>query len=140
MCSSTADSGNFGPLSIEPTIYVPAAQTSDGFLQLIHTWFPPKWVIRSAGGARASKAQVQAAVASVDPQLPIARFKTIDDLRGRITRDQRYHATLFSVIAGLALLLAAIGLYGLISQSVTQRTHELGRPDGARGERRTGDR
>ena len=41
--------GNFGPVSIEPTIYIPAAQTSDGFLQVIHTWFPPKWVIRTTG-------------------------------------------------------------------------------------------
>jgi ABC-type antimicrobial peptide transport system permease subunit len=50
----------------------------------------------------------------------------MDDLRGRITVNQRYNATLFSVIAGLALLLAALGLAGLIGQSVTQRTHELG--------------
>jgi ABC-type antimicrobial peptide transport system permease subunit len=70
--------------------------------------------------------QVQAAVAGADPQLPVARFKTIDDLRGDITLDQRYHAMLFSAIAGLALLLAALGLYGLISHSVAQRTHELG--------------
>ena len=117
--------GNFGPLSIEPTIYVPAAQTSDGYLQLIHTWFSPKWVIRSSGRA-SIEGPVQAAVASIDPQLPIARFKTMDDLRGRITVNQRYNATLFSVIAGLALLLAALGLAGLIGQSVTQRTHELG--------------
>jgi predicted permease len=117
--------GNFGPLSIEPTIYLPAAQTSDKFLRLIHTWFTPKWVIRTGGGGQL-EAQVQAAVAAVDPQLPIARFKTIDDLRGRITLDQRYNAALFSVIAALALLLAALGLAGLIGQSVTQRTHELG--------------
>lgn len=118
--------GNFGPVSIEPTIYIPAAQTSDGFLQVIHTWFPPKWVIRTTGPTGTLEGKVQEAVASVDPQLPVARFKTIDELRGRITRDQRYHASLFSVIAGLALALAAIGLYGLISQSITQRTHELG--------------
>jgi len=43
-----------------------------------------------------------------------------------VTLDQRYNATLFSAIAGLALFLAALGLSGLIGQSVTQRTHELG--------------
>jgi predicted permease len=117
--------GNFGPLSIEPTIYIPAAQASDGFMQLVHTWFSPKWAIRTAAGP-AIESQVQAAIAAVDPQLPIARFRTMDELRGRITRDQRYNATLFSAIAGLALLLAALGLSGLIAQSVSQRTHELG--------------
>lgn len=117
--------GNFGPLSIEPTIYIPAAQTADGFVKLVHTWFSPKWAIRTASGP-AVEAQVQAAIAAVDPQLPIARFRTMDDLRGRITREQRYNATLFSAIAGMALLLSALGLSGLIAQSVSQRTHELG--------------
>jgi predicted permease len=118
--------GNFGPLSVEPTLYVPAAQQGDKFLQVVHTWFAPKWVIRAPGNAAAVETQVQAAVAAVDPLLPVAKFKTVDDLRGRITLDQRYRATLFSILAGLALLLAALGLSGLISQAVNERTHELG--------------
>jgi predicted permease len=120
---------NFRPLSVEPTIYVPAAQLNDGYLQLIHTWFSPNFVIRTAGtgGATGSlEAQIQSAVAGADPQLPIARFKTIAELRSQSVLDQRFRATLFSTIAGLALLLAALGLYGLISHSVTQRTPELG--------------
>jgi len=89
-------------------------------------WFPPNWVIRGGGPTGPLAAQVQAAVAAVDPQLPIAKFQTIDDLEAHITSDQRYHAALFSILAGLALLLAALGLYGLISHAITQRTHELG--------------
>jgi predicted permease len=118
--------GNFGPISVNPTLYVPVAQESDKFLQVIHVWFSPKWVIRTAGNAAAVESRVQAAVAAVDPLMPVAKFKTIDDLRGRITLDQRYRATLFSILAGLALLLAALGLSGLISQAVNERTHELG--------------
>ena len=118
--------GGLGPMAIEPTVYVPAAQTGDGFLKVIHVWFSPNWVIRSGGLTGSLTAQVQRAVAAVDPQLPIAGFKTVDDLQGRYTRDQRYLATLFSILAGIAVLLAAIGVYGLISQSITQRTHELG--------------
>jgi predicted permease len=117
--------GNFGPVSTDPTVYIPAAQTRDGFLQVIHVWFAPKWVIRTDAPGSVER-QVQEAIAAFDPQLPIAPFQTIDDLRGRVTLDQRYNATLFSAIAGLALLLAALGLSGLIGQSVTQRTHELG--------------
>ena len=112
-------------MSLNPTVYIPVSQTTDGFVQLVHTWFSPKWVIRTSG-APGIEPEVRAAVAAVDPQLPIARFRTIDDLRGKITLAQRYNATLFSSIAGLALLLAALGLSGLIQQSVTQRTHELG--------------
>ena len=50
----------------------------------------------------------------------------MDKLRGRYTSNQRYLATLLSTLAGLALLLSAIGLYGLIGHSITERTHELG--------------
>ena len=121
--------GNFGPLSMEPTVYLPVAQLTDAYLQLIHTWFSPSFVIRAAGSGSALgslEAQVQSAVAGADPQLPIARFQTIAELRGDSTLDERFHAMLFSAIAGLALLLSALGLYGLISHSVTQRTPELG--------------
>jgi ABC-type antimicrobial peptide transport system permease subunit len=118
--------GNFGPLSVEPTVYILAAQLRDGDFQLLHTWFSPKWVIRAPGNTAAVEAQVQAAVAAVDPLLPVAKFKTVDDLRGSITLSQRYRASLFSILAGLALLLAALGLSGLISQTVHERTHELG--------------
>jgi hypothetical protein len=117
---------NHGPISVEPTLYSPVSQTSDGALQLVHTWFSPKWVIRASGPIGSLAAQIRSAVASVDSQLPIASFQTIDDLQAHITRSQRYHAALFSIFAGLALLLAAVGIHGLISQSVTQRTHELG--------------
>ncbi|HEV2447700.1 MAG TPA: ABC transporter permease, partial [Candidatus Sulfopaludibacter sp.] len=118
--------GDFGPLSVDPTIYIPVSQTSDAFLGLIHTWFTPRWVIRATGPSGTIQRQVQAAVAAVDPGLAISNFLTVDDLRGTYTTDQRYLAALFTALAGLAVLLAAIGLYGLVSQSIAQRTHELG--------------
>jgi len=119
-------SGGMGPLSVEPTVYLPASQLSDGFVKLVHTWFSPKWVIRTSGPSANLTGQIQAAVAEVDPNLPIAHFRTMDQLRNVQTGSQRYLAALFSILAGLALLLAAIGLYGLISQSITQRRHEIG--------------
>src|SRR6185369_4242012 len=86
----------------------------------------PKWVVRTNGPTANLTGQIRAAVYAADPRLPIAHFRTIDELRGRYTGSQRYLAALFSILAGLALLLAAIGLYGLISQSITQRRHEIG--------------
>jgi predicted permease len=119
-------SGDDGPLSIEPTVYLPASQLSDGFLKLIHTWFSPKWVVRTNGPTANLTGQIWAAVSATDPQLPVAHFRTVDQLRNVQTGSQRYLAALFSILAGMALLLAAIGLYGLISQSITHRRHEIG--------------
>jgi ABC-type antimicrobial peptide transport system permease subunit len=118
--------GKDGPISVEPTIYTPATQLSDGYVKLVHTWFSPKWVVRTNGPSANLTPQIRSAVASIDPQLPIARLRTIEELRGRYTRSQRYMAGLFSMLAGLAVVLAAIGLYGLISQGIAQRRHELG--------------
>ncbi len=117
--------GNFGPVSINPTVYVPVSQMSDDILQVIHVWFTPKWVVRTSRPGNYT-APIQAAIAGVDPQLPIARFESMQELKAEIMGDERYHAVLFSVLAGLALILAAIGLYGLIAQSVAERTREFG--------------
>jgi predicted permease len=119
-------SGDQGPLSVEPTVYLPASQLTDGYVKLVHTWFSPKWVVRTSGPTASLTGQIGGAIADFDPLLPVARFRTVDELRGRYTGTQRYLAALFSILAGLALLLAAIGLYGLISQSITQRRHEIG--------------
>src|ERR1017187_8962549 len=125
-CNYTAGSPRSSPLSIEPTLYVPASQTKDGFLQLVHTWFSPKWVIRASGPTANLNGQIRAALADVDPQLPIAHFRTVEELRNVQTGSKRYLAALFSMLAGLALLLAAVGLYALISQSIAQRRNEIG--------------
>ncbi|HWC95180.1 MAG TPA: ABC transporter permease [Candidatus Sulfopaludibacter sp.] len=114
------------PISMDPTVYLPVAQMPDMFFGMVHRWYSPKWAIRLHGRAGNLETQVQNAVASVDPELPISHFKTIGEFEDRYTGDQRYLAALFSVLAALAALLAAIGIYGMISQTITQRHHEFG--------------
>jgi predicted lysophospholipase L1 biosynthesis ABC-type transport system permease subunit len=118
--------GNFGPVNAMPAAYIPAAQLTDSMVTLVHTWFAPSWVVRTSGPLQGVVAGLTRSMSQVDPQLPFAKFRTIDDVRGEAVATPRAQALLLASLAGLALLLAAIGLYGLVANSVAERTRELG--------------
>jgi predicted permease len=114
------------PLSVEPTVYAPVAQSSPGFLYFVHRWYSPKWVVRTNSTPARIEPKIQAEVAAVAAELPVSGFRTMDEIEGVYLRQQRYTTALFSMMAALGLALAAIGLYGLISNAIAQRMHELG--------------
>ena len=70
-------------------------------------------------------AEMQRAVA-VDPLLPFAKFRTLDDVRSEAVATQRSQTVLLGALAVLALMLAAVGLYGLVANTVAERRRELG--------------
>ncbi len=116
--------GNYGPVASIPMIYIPATQAQG--LTLLHTWFSPSWIVRSSlDGPQVAKA-IEDATRSADPLLPMASFRSVRDVKLESLTFQRFLAVLAGTIAALAMLLSAMGIYGLISNLVTERTKELG--------------
>jgi predicted permease len=116
----------YGPLGRLPQMWIPATQLPDQDFQLIQQFMSPSWVVRTRGYVPNLEQKMRKAILTVDPRLPFSAFRTIDQLRSGAVAQQRYQATLFSWFAGLAVLLCALGVYGLIAQSVAQRTREFG--------------
>jgi len=118
--------GDFGPLGAVPAAYIPVTQVNSELLQMVHIWFTPSWVVRTAGSSPYMMRAMQNAVAAVDPLLPIAEFRTFNQVRSTTLSLQRFQAILFGSLSALAFLLAIVGIYGLMANSVVERTREFG--------------
>jgi putative ABC transport system permease protein len=110
---------------VEPAVYVPIAQVHDKLNAVILTTTPLSWAIR-VRSRDTSRTRIREAIPSASGAVAFGRLQSMEEVLFDLTARAKFNTILITVFAGLALVIAASGIYGVASYSVEQRNRELG--------------
>jgi putative ABC transport system permease protein len=109
-----------------PVMYIPVSQANIAGIRASHTYYAMSWVVRANNIGPDLMRGIRDELRAIDSRQPVSAFVTMEEVKAEAMSNQTFQMTLLGVLAGVGLVLATAGIYGLIAYSVAQRTREFG--------------